>query len=53
MNDDPSVVDVRVAVSMSYSDLGVKNSTHVCLVDVYDGDGVYIYVRFPIFSVIV
>ncbi|KAL6310372.1 hypothetical protein BKA93DRAFT_721858 [Sparassis latifolia] len=44
INEDPTVTDALVAVSMRYSDIGIKNKTSVCLMNVSgSSNGLYIY----------
>ncbi|THH26415.1 hypothetical protein EUX98_g7771 [Antrodiella citrinella] len=44
INEDASVAEIQIAVTMSYSTPDVRSRTHVCLVDAYDNNGFYIYV---------
>ncbi|TCD60069.1 hypothetical protein EIP91_010787 [Steccherinum ochraceum] len=44
INQEPSISDIQIDVTMSYSSTDVRNRTHVCLVDAYDNNGFYLYV---------
>ncbi|KZT08352.1 uncharacterized protein LAESUDRAFT_676365 [Laetiporus sulphureus 93-53] len=44
VNADPSVTEAIVSVSMQYSDEALKERTHVCLMNISDSNGVYLYV---------
>lgn len=45
INDDPTVSDALVSVSMLYSDVSLKDRTSVCLMNISNSNGLYLYVR--------
>ncbi|KAI0958825.1 hypothetical protein AcV7_004531 [Taiwanofungus camphoratus] len=44
INDDPTVSDALVSVSMLYSDVSLKDRTSVCLMNISNSNGLYLYV---------
>ncbi len=45
VNDDATIPDGVVHVTMHHSTPALGNATHVCLMEAHDGDGLYLFVR--------
>ena len=50
VNDDASVPDGVVSVTMHTTSQQLTNSTHVCMMETGSGGGLYIFVRFMFFT---
>ncbi|PCH43785.1 hypothetical protein WOLCODRAFT_122605 [Wolfiporia cocos MD-104 SS10] len=44
VNSDPNAIDAIVSVTMRYSDQALRNRTSVCLMNVSNSNGLYLYV---------
>lgn len=49
VNSDPSVNEAIVYVTMLYPNTQLRETTHVCLMNIVDGNGLYIFVS-PVFD---